>query len=224
MQMGVPHRLSAGQLAIRAEIETVGLVPFQQHELDFACQGETGSVFLRGRVEDGTYVAFGDDQGMAGRDRIGIGKSPRERVLLQYLAIEMAEDAGIIGVDGVAGHGVILGDEPGSRNVWCGDRGALGALTRLFVGIGSARALRAIAFRSAVRLAFCVCRSRGFCLAGSCSCAARPCLSPRGLTRARLLRALALRAPLRGVQTRVASLSNRGCSTQLGNAIYKNTG
>jgi hypothetical protein len=103
MDMRVPHGLSAGLAAVRADVEPVGRVARNEQFLQLEREKKAVGIFSLGEIEDGDHMPPRHDQRMPGRHREAIGESKRVGALGEDLPVRRAENADGLGhaVDGL---------------------------------------------------------------------------------------------------------------------------
>ncbi len=70
--MQVHHRLAGGLSDVDADVVAVGVEPLVEEVFCLPDEGEEGGLLCVGRVEEGGDVAEGDEEEVAGADRVSI--------------------------------------------------------------------------------------------------------------------------------------------------------
>lgn len=109
MDMRVPHGLSAGLAAVRADVEPIGCMPGNEQFFHFKREQEAIQIFGFGQIEHGNHMPPGHDQRMPGGHREGIRESERMGALDEDLPVGSTEDAGWLVHAGLghAGEGLV---------------------------------------------------------------------------------------------------------------------
>jgi len=91
----VHHRLAGGRSHVHADVVAVGAILFVEEGFCLPDEGEEGGLLFVRRVEEGGDVAVGDEEEMAGADRVFIIAGVAEAVLEDDLVFcGVAERAG----------------------------------------------------------------------------------------------------------------------------------